>query len=326
MAHSLIDVHSHPLLPRFVEVLGNGLGPSSPPGTAYGMPLPDWSYENHLDVMDLYGIGVSIASLPGSTNAISGRHSAAQARAMNEDLAAFVARNPSRLGAFAVVPMDDMDASLIELEYALDVLKLDGVYADTHLAGKYLGDPFFDPCFEEMARRGVTLFVHPIAPPNFSAAASRLNVAVLEFMFDTTRMVTNMVLSGAKQRFAKINIISTHGGGTIPYLAPRIGLAGAFPGAYPGGPTLSTPDIIASLGSFYYDLTASTSATSLNTIRGLVPPERLLLGFDFPMMPQQSIGPTSKSFLDYPAFDSEAKRDIAERNARRLFQRFVLPT
>jgi predicted TIM-barrel fold metal-dependent hydrolase len=41
-------------------------------------------------------------------------------------------------------------------------------------------------------------------------------VSLLEFMFDTTRMLTNMIFNGAKNRFSKIKIISTHGGGTIP--------------------------------------------------------------------------------------------------------------
>jgi len=35
-------------------------------------------------------------------------------------------------------------------------------------------------------------------------------------------MLINMVFSGAKNRFSKIRIISTHGGGTIPYLMTRI--------------------------------------------------------------------------------------------------------
>jgi len=35
-------------------------------------------------------------------------------------------------------------------------------------------------------------------------------------MFDTTRMLTNMILQRRQNRFSKIKIISTHGGGTIP--------------------------------------------------------------------------------------------------------------
>ena len=321
--YSIIDVHTHPLLPKFRQTLAADPAHASPPGTLAGMPEPAWSRDLHIENMDKHGIAISVASTPGVASGIAGKNSARQARALNEELATFVASNPSRLGAFAVVPMDDMDAALSEMAYALDVLKLDGVYADTHLAGKYLGDASFDPWFAEMNRRGVTLFVHPTVPPGFNPATSKMNVAVLEFMFDSTRMVTNMVLSGAKQKFPKVNIISTHGGGTIPYLAQRIASAGQFPWAYPGGPKLTPPEIMASLGSFYYDLTLSTSPTSLDAIRSLVPPERLLMGFDFPMMPPQSIAPATKSFAEYAGLNADAKKNIAELNARRLFPRFA---
>jgi 6-methylsalicylate decarboxylase len=75
-----------------------------------------------------------------------------------------------------------------------------------------------------MDRWEVTLFVHPTVPPGFDLTAGGLNVAILEFMFESTRMAANMFLSGAKARFHRINIICTHGGGTVPYLAARIGI------------------------------------------------------------------------------------------------------
>src|SRR5258708_30641415 len=112
--------------------------------------------------------------------------------AMNELFAEIVARHPTRFGAFAVLPLDDMDASIEEMIYALDVLKLDGVSSSTHVAGAYLGDFRFDAWFAEMNRRGATLFVHPVPALNSGQVAMGINVAILEFMFDSTRMATNM--------------------------------------------------------------------------------------------------------------------------------------
>ena len=141
-------------------------------------------------------------------------------------------------------------------------------------------------------------------------------------MFETTRMVTTMVLSGAKQRFDRINLIATHGGGTIPYLAHRIGLAGSMPWAYRDGPKLGPQEIMASLASFYFDLTAATSATTLDALRALVPADRLLMGFDYPLMPEATIDPGQQAFDRYPGFDDDEKRKIASGNARRLLPRF----
>ena len=86
----------------------------------------------------------------------------------------------------------------------------------------YPGDPRFDPWFEEMNRRKVTLFMHPTVARASLAVDLKIDISMLEFMFDTTRMLTNMVFTGAKRRFSDIRMISTHAGGTIPYLVTRL--------------------------------------------------------------------------------------------------------
>jgi 6-methylsalicylate decarboxylase len=313
VSHSIIDVHSHPLIPRFVEALGKE-------GASFGMASIDWSPERHIEVLDATGIGTGVLSLPGLGDALTGADGCAAARALNESLAELVDRYPDRFAGFATVPMDDMDAANDELAYALDVLKLDGIGISTHRHGVYLGEAVYDPWFEEMQRRGVTLFVHPTTPAGFDPD-SRLNVSILEYMFDSTRMVTSMVLSGAKARFDKINIISTHGGGTIPYLANRIAMGAQMPWAFRDGVKQSVPELHAALGSFYYDLTAATSPAQLAAIQKLVPAEQLLLGTDFPLMPPQTIAPTFAAFEAFPGFSDGEKDKIRNGNARRLISK-----
>lgn len=138
------------------------------------------------------------------------------ARRINERLADIVAKNPSRFGALATLPCRSIDDTLEELTYALDTLKFDGLATPTSIDDAYLGQPRFDPWFEEMHRRGVTLFVHPVMAEASRPLALGLNQSLLEFMFDTTRMITNMVLSGAKERFSNIKVVATHGGEPFP--------------------------------------------------------------------------------------------------------------
>ena len=313
MNDPIIDFHCHPLIPAVVEAIDKGeIG---------DLPLPAWSIDEQIAMMDRHGIETSMLSVNSVAQTMLGSNGRAQARAINEALATIVGRHPTRFGAFASVPMDDMEAANGELAYALDILKLDGIGIETQCGGRHLGDPHYDAFLEEMNRRGTTLFVHPAAPPHFDAQQSRTNVSVVEFMFETTRMVSTMVLSGAKQRFDRINIIATHGGGTIPYLAQRISMAGAMPWAYRDGPKLGPKDIMASLASFYFDLTAATSATALDGLRALVPADRLVMGFDYPLMPEATIDPGQRAFEHYAGFTADDKRKIASGNARRLLPR-----
>ena len=54
---------------------------------------------------------------------------------------------------FALLPLPDVDGALEEISYALDVLRLDGVGLFSSVNGRYLGDPSFDPVFNELNRR-----------------------------------------------------------------------------------------------------------------------------------------------------------------------------
>jgi predicted TIM-barrel fold metal-dependent hydrolase len=222
-----IDVHAHALLPVWISALAKATGQTAGSVKFADAPLPDWSVEGHLRMMDEHAIGASVLSLPGATSFLRGDDAKVLARAMNEQFAEIIREHPHRFSAFAVVPMDDVEAALEETAYALDVLKLEGVSSDASSDGKYLGHAYYDPWLEELNRRRTTLFVHPGVPPRFEMTDVGLNVSILEFMFESTRMAANMVISGAKERFSKINIISTHGGGTIPYSGAAVWSGGA---------------------------------------------------------------------------------------------------
>ena len=315
----IIDVHSHALLPMWLSAMQKILGDR--PVSIAGVAAPEWSVSGHLAMMDQNGIAASVLSWPGAASPFRGEAARAFARAMNEEFASIVSQHPLHFGAFAVLPVDDIDMALDEMAYALDALKLDGVALTTNSGGQYIGDAYFDPLLEEMHRRGATLFVHPGAPPGYDMASPGLNISVLEFMFESTRMAANMVLSGAKAKFHRINIICTHGGGTIPYLAHRIGVLEPLFGAGHGRPTLTRQEIFDGLASFYYDLTAATDPAQLDAIRRLVPTSRLLMGFDYPMMPATEIAPAKASFEAYGKFAATDQELIARANAGRLFPR-----
>src|SRR6266850_954967 len=221
---AMIDVHAHAFLPSWLDAYAKVTQSPSDAIKFAGGILPRWSVERHLEVMDGHGIAASILSWPGATAFLKGAEARALARRMNEEFAEIVAQHPTRFGAFAVVPMDDVEAAAEETAYALDVLQLDGVSAITSFGGRYLGHASFDPWFAEMNRRSATLFAHPGAPPNFDPNALGVNVAVMEFMFESTRMVANMVFTGAKAKYSAMKIISTHGGGTVPYLSGRLSI------------------------------------------------------------------------------------------------------
>jgi predicted TIM-barrel fold metal-dependent hydrolase len=146
-----------------------------------------------------------------------------------------------------------------------------------------------------------------------------LNPSVLEFMFDTTRMIANMVATGAKKRFSNIKIISTHGGGTIPYLVTRIQVLEHAFGVGTGRLELSPEEVREGIASFYYDLTAATSEAQLGAILKLVPVSQLVMGLDFPLMPKSTFTPAIADIGRYPAFNEADLQSLSYGNAGRLY-------
>jgi 6-methylsalicylate decarboxylase len=306
--YKIIDVHSHPILP---------FGEGAPVGK--GQKQPDWSVESALSYMEENGITACVLSSPASANDATGQKARDIARRTNEVLAEIVSRHPDRFGAVATLPALDADGALAEIGYALDTLKLDGVTTTTSHNDIYLGEPQFDPWLEELNRRSATLFVHPTTTKAGKTLLIGLNDSILEFVFDTTRMITNMVVTGAKKRFSQIKIISTHGGGTIPYLVSRIQTLEHTFGVGPGRLELSSEEVREGIASFYYDLTAATSEAQLYAILKLVPVSQLLMGFDFPLMPKSSFAPAIADVGRYSAFSETDLRSISYANAFRLY-------
>jgi predicted TIM-barrel fold metal-dependent hydrolase len=136
-------------------------------------------------------------------------------------------------------------------------------------------------------------------------------------------MITNMVVTGAKKSFSRINIISTHGGGAIPFLVNRVQTLEHTFGVGPGRLELSSEEVREGIASFYYDLTAATSEAQLDAILKLVPVSQLLMGLDFPLMPKSTFALAISDLRRYPVFSDADLQSISYANALRLFPRLA---
>lgn len=316
---AIIDVHSHPSMPLYHDLIREfgtmGAQDRFPDRVAFPPGLPVWHAEQALETMERNSIRAQVLSLPDVTLGLRGEAARRHARRINEALAEIVANHPGRFGAFGVIPHDDMESSLREIEYALDSLKLDGICTSTNIRGVYIGDPAFDPWMAELHRRAAVLFIHPMMPTVLNPAVP----PIIEFSFDTARMVMNMVLSGAKRRFSNIKVISTHGGGAIPAISHRLEIA--QPLVSPGGPT--SEQIHEDLRSFYYDLTTCMGEVPLAAASRFVDRSKLLMGFDYPYAPEALMSAEIERFFAFDGMSDQDKAAIAGTNALALFPRLA---
>ena len=190
-----------------------------------------------------------------------------------------VADHGGRFGLFTTVPMPDVDMTLREIAYGMDVLKANGVGLLTSYAGKYLGDPAFTPVMEELNRRRAVVFVHPLSPVCCSGLLPGVPDQVLEYNSETSRTIASLIFSGTAGRYPGIRFIFSHGGGTVPYLVSRFErLFNSRPDLLaltPGGCT-------AAIQALYFDTAQAYNAPALAAMTRLMPTEHILFGSDFP--------------------------------------------
>lgn len=277
-----IDVHAHFLTGSYVAQ-ARAAGHDVPDG----MPKwPDWSVAGHLELMGRAGIDAAVLSV-SSPGVHFGDDQAARtlAREVNDAGAQIVRDHPCQFGLFAALPLPDTDGALAEIGYAFDTLGADGVIVETNAHGVYPGDQRLEPVFAELARRRATVLLHPTSPPCWQQTALGRPRPMIEFIFDTARAVTDLILAGTLIRHPAMSVIVPHGGGALPLLADRIK---AFMFASPphGAPE---PDPVAQLHRLYYDLAGTPFPRQVPALLNLVSPSQLLYGSDFCFTPALGI-------------------------------------
>jgi predicted TIM-barrel fold metal-dependent hydrolase len=242
------------------------------------------------------------------------------ARQANEYLAGIVRDDPEHFGGLASLPLPDTQAACRELEYAMDVLKLDGVSILTSQDGRYLGEPAFDELCQELNRRSAVVVVHPnTIPPGQEGIKHALPYSLVEFVFDTTRLVANLLYSGTLERYPSISFILPHAGGTVPYVAGRIAFGEQM---VPRLRERVPKGVLTYLRRLYYDTALSSTPFALAALREFAPVSQIVFGSDYPMAPTQVSDPGIAVLEAHLASDDEARAAIFYDNAVRLFPRF----
>ena len=308
-AATLIDVHHHIIPAPYVQALAEaGVAGSM------GLKFPDWSVEKDLDLMDQLGIQTAITSFTGPAANVPDQKDARKiARLCNDSAASMISNHPKRYGAFVTVPpLTDTDGVLNEIAYALDVLKFDGVCLMTNYKLKYLGDSTFNEIYRELNRRKAVVHIHPDDPPGVQLG---MPGGLMDVPFDTTRTATNLICSGTMERYPDITFILGHGGGTLPYLAFRIGEGVPF--MWKGFRENAPKGFYAYLKRFYFD-TAIVGPAAFPFLWEQVGTERVLIGTDFPFAPPPVIGQCLKGIDGCGRLDDRARKAIQEANALSL--------
>ena len=262
-----IDVHAH-YLPDFYREALREHGLDRPDGMSF---IPEWSALEHLAFMDRLGIERSLLSVSSPGVRLG---DVDLARAVNEAGRRAVVDHPDRFGLLASLPLPDIDAAIAEIAYCCDHLDVDGFVLLTNVAGTYVSDPSFQPIFRELDRRGARVLLHPTSPACWEHTSLGRPRPMIEFLFDTTRTIVELVLNGTIAANPDLHLIVPHAGAVLPLVADRVT---AFAGFLAPG-----VDVLGDLARLHFDLAGHGVPRSLDVLLTLTTPDHLHYGSDWP--------------------------------------------
>lgn len=316
----MIDVHAHTVLPGVMGCAGEygpelGVGPEGRPrfrvgsyvldGVDYrGTPFMDPDVRLRLN--DHLGIDVQMLSPNPITyfHHVEPEVAAEFCRWHNHELAALVANHPDRFLGAAQLPMQDVDAAVVEFRRAVGDLGLVSAYIGTDF-GIDFDDERLDAFWATAVELGVPVFIHP-APSGIDGPLrdERIRKYDLDlsvgFMFEETLAMAHLIYGGVLDRHPSLDICMSHGGGACAYMLGRLEHQGRTRPWAVGNPT----DFQGAMRRMWFDNHVHDD-DSLALLERKVGRDRLvvgtnLAGWDAPKEPDQI------PFVD--AYDDNARR------------------
>jgi aminocarboxymuconate-semialdehyde decarboxylase len=326
----IVDVHAHAATEEFIRETAArpdyGLPYEVRPDGSYftrgygEMERMMWDVDARLESLARRGIDLQLVSPSPRTLSDHERAIGVEvARLMNRETAALVKRGGGRLGGMGALPLGEPDKAADEIRRAVGEYGFCCACMPTSAAGAPLDLPQFESAWDTLEALGLLVFMHgTTAIVRDTLREFTLNT-VLAWPAEVTIAAARLIFSGVLERHPALNLVLSHGGGTLPYLGGRLDLAYHAP-RHEANPAcrahISKPPS-QYLRQFYYD-TVVASPVSLRFLIDLVGAERVMFGTDFPYEIGDAEGAIALPVL--AELPTAQREKILGRNARDVLQ------
>ncbi len=226
----MIDIYTHIMPQKYKDALYEKM-----PSESYFCKLTDGfpsltDLDVRFRVMDKYEGMVQILTLgsPAIQDVVGPKDAVELTKIANDEMAGLVAKYPDKFaGAVASLPLNDIDASLKEIDRAITELRFRGIQIYTDVNGKPMDSPEFMPLYEKMTYYNLPILLHPrrakTVPDYPGESESKYRIfLIFGWPYETTVAMTRLVGSGVLEKYPDLKIITHHCGALVPHFAGRI--------------------------------------------------------------------------------------------------------
>ena len=273
-----------------------------------------------LQDMDASGIDLQIISHNVvDTSSLSTKENIELTQAANDQLAEAIAAHPDRFAGFAMLPMSDPAAAVVEMKRAISSLGFKSIMINGTTNGLFLDDPSFLPILEEAVASNVPVYIHPAEPPpavrnayylGFDPAVNFvLSTSGWGWHSETAIHALRLILSGVFDRLPTLQIIIGHMGEMMPFMLDRINntLGSAAKHLQHRVPEYFLQNFSITTSGFFTDPPLLVALQVMGA-------DRILFSVDYPY----STNAQGRTFLDNASISPADKEKISHLNAERL--------
>ena len=308
--------------PGFNSLWGFYLSSPSPRTTFIRDYMSDIG-EKRLAHMDASGIDMQILALTGpGVQAMNRDEAVGFSTYANDWIAERIRKHPDRFASLAAVAPQDPAAAAKELERAVTKLGLKGAIINSHTHGEYLDDEKFWPIFEAAEALDVPIYIHPQGPSKglIQPLLERgLDGAIYGFSVEVGMHVLRIIVSGAFDRFPKLQIMIGHVGESLPFSLYRIDYmhnASVKSGRYSTMPPLKKKPSDYFRENIYVTNSGVAWEPPIRFMQEVLGVDRVLYAQDYPY--QYVVEEVAQ--LDAMDMAPEAKKAFFQTNAERVFK------
>ena len=229
-----IDMHTH-IIPRsFIDTMEKDFSASlkTKDGNPYiafrngrKHPCEDVYYDmaarvKYMDKanIDIHGISISPGLLYYDFPAETGIKLAVLS---NNEINQIVKQHPDRFFPVGTIPLQDIQASVEEIQRIKREFNFHAVQIGTECRGKCISDESFFPVYEAAAKASIKIIIHPFAYGRKEYMEDYYLANFVGNPLFTTLAAANLVFSGVFDRYPDLIFILCHGGGFVPYQIGR---------------------------------------------------------------------------------------------------------
>jgi aminocarboxymuconate-semialdehyde decarboxylase len=292
----IIDFHNHFFPREYLKALENQSGyprvRTDTKGNVYMSQAPEmeiplartaFDVKKRIEEMDAVGVDANVVSVtvPGVERLKSTQEAVKRSRLINNAFSDMVSKYDGRIAALATLPLQDVTASLEEMDRAISKLHLNGIMVFTNVKGKSLAAKEFWPILARAEKLGAPVLMHPTIPPAIDGLTEFDMVESEGFLFDSTMTLTKMILSGLFDQHRDLKLVGSHLGGALPFIIGRLDMQFSW--------TPEMKKFVKEPPSYYlkqiYFDTTTNMPLSVEFTYKLLGSQKLLLGSDYPIWP-----------------------------------------